>query len=246
MIEQNVNGAVPPTAPSAPAPMAAPAGNDVADRLQTFERQTSEMQRQLAVMLEENKALKDESAQRRIAARDAELRAAEASAKAGDVEALKRAYETRLTEAQTERERLMRFEPAARAWEQHEQAETMRVTERAKVLPPHFAVLLDGVPTLDGKRKVLAAYEAEQAARMALPPPVVVEQPKQPAPFAPPGGAPAGTPPPQLSLETATVEQLQSLRAQDPGAFARLTRRGGDALSRALPDWATRTLKTGP
>lgn len=161
----------------------------------------SDLAARLAKLEAENNKLRDESAQRRIKAKEEGEKAAKALEEQGQFKALAETLKARLAELEP-------LEGDAKQWRSFVQQESQRIDAQKASLPPHWQAALDGAGSLDGKRAVLAAYEAERGTK------------KQPA-APPPGGAapaPAGADFAALASDPAALRQAKQA---DPAGWSR-------------------------
>ena len=121
----------------------------------------------LAKLESENSRLRDEAAQRRLKAKEEAANAQKALEEQGEFKALADSYKMRITELEADAE-------DAKAWRSYRDAESKRIEEMKASLPPHWQAALDATSSLDGRRAILSAYEAERGAKTrtpAAPPP---------------------------------------------------------------------------
>lgn len=131
----------------------------------------------LEALEKENKSLRDESASRRVKAKEAQAAAEKAAEEQGQYKALADSLKQRLGELEP-------LEAQAKAWQAHEKREAERFAKVRETLPTHWQQALDASPSLDGKQAILSAYEAERASASPGKQPA-----KAPAPGNPPGAA---------------------------------------------------------
>lgn len=124
----------------------------------------------------EVKALREESAGRRVKAKEATAAAEKLAEEQGQFKALAESLKSRVAELEP-------LQTDAQQWRDHLARETSRLAKVREGLPVHWQSALDASPSVDGKQAILAAYEAEQAARQ----PAGREAAKPPSSGAPPG-----------------------------------------------------------
>lgn len=125
----------------------------------------------------ENKALRDESAAKRVKAREATLAAEKLAEEQGQHKALAESLKQRIGELEP-------LENDAKAWRAHLERESARLAKVREGLPVHWQQALDASPSLDGKQAILSAYEAERATS-----PTGKQPARAPVPGNPPGAA---------------------------------------------------------
>lgn len=187
----------------------------VEKRLQALEAKIAAKDQELSSLSMKLKETTDEAAKRRISEREAKAKADDAEKAAalasGDHAKVIRDLEAKLIGTTS-------FEEKAKRWDELEASETGRIDGRAAEMPDHFKRLLADARDLSAKRNIVAAFDAELAARTGIKP----EERKRPGEPAPAGGAPGGTPPPiTLDPRTATDAELGALKAKDEEAYYR-------------------------
>lgn len=169
---------------------AAPAASvDIAARLELLEK--------------ENKALRDESASKRVKAREATLAAEKLAEEQGQHKALAESLKQRIGELEP-------LEGDAKAWRAHLERETARLAKVREGLPGHWQQALDASPTLDGKQAILSAYEAERATSTQGKTPA-----KAPMPGNPPGAAST-----DWSQVASDPKALREAKERDPSGWS--------------------------
>lgn len=124
----------------------------------------------------ELKRVKDEAAQKRIAAKQERERAEKLAEEQQNFKVLADSLKARIAELEPQ---LGPLEEQAKRWRAHEERERQRVKAMRESLPPHWQAALDAAGSLEAQQAVLQAIEAESASGKRTPA------------KAPPGGAPA-------------------------------------------------------
>jgi hypothetical protein len=124
----------------------------------------------------ELKRVKDEAAQKRIAAKTERERAEKLAEEQGQFKALADSYKARIAELEPQ---LGPLEEQAKRWRAHEERERQRVKAMRESLPAHWQAALDAAGSLEAQQAILQAVDAESASGKRTPA------------KAPPGGNPA-------------------------------------------------------
>jgi chromosome segregation ATPase len=194
------------TAPTTPTTDAA----GLQAELESFRRKAAELEEKL-------RKTNDENAKRRIAEKEARDRAEAEARQKGEHEKVIKSLEERLAEAEKEIQRRASWEDGHKNWSKYLENESTAIEAKLPSMEPHWQAAIKAAPSLEAKKAILAARDAEVAARAAQKPPVEEKKPANPAPA---GGAPAGTPPPQvLNAGAASPEELRSLKESNPDAY---------------------------
>lgn len=112
------------------------------------------------------RAVTDEAAQRRVAAKQERERAEKLAEEQGQFKALADSYKARIAELEPQ---LGPLQQQAERWRAYEQAETARLKAAREQLPAHWQAAIDAAGSLDGQQAILRAYEAERASGKRTP-----------------------------------------------------------------------------
>jgi hypothetical protein len=178
----------------------------------------------LAALENENKSLRDESAAKRVKARDATLAAEKLAEEQGQHKALAESLKQRIGELEP-------LENDAKAWRAHLERETARLAKVREGLPAHWQAAIDASPTVDGKQAILSAYEAERASSA----PQGKQPAKAPAPGNPPGSA--STDWAQLASDATA---LREAKQRDPTGWDGFVQKATGAGARVLTSFERR------
>lgn len=112
------------------------------------------------------RAVSDEAAQRRIAAKTERERAERLAEEQGQFKALADSYKARIAELEPQ---LGPLQQQAERWRAYEQAEAQRLKAAREQLPAHWQAAIDAAGSLDGQQAILRAFEAERAGNRRTP-----------------------------------------------------------------------------
>ena len=185
----------------------------------------SDISARLEALEKENKALRDESAAKRVKAREATLAAEKAAEEQGQHKALAESLKQRIGELEP-------LEAHAKAWLAHLEREQARLAKVREGLPGHWQTALDASPTLDGKQAILAAYEAEKASAPAG---------KQPA-KAPPLGNPPGGASTDWTAVASDPRALREAKDRDPTGWQQFVQSTTGVGARILTSFERRQM----
>jgi hypothetical protein len=180
----------------------------------------------------ELKRVKDEAAQKRIAAKTERERAEKLAEEQGQFKALADSYKARIAELEPQ---LGPLQEQAQRWRAHEERERARVKTTRESLPPHWQAALDAAGSLEAQQAILQAVDAESAGSKRTPA------------KAPPGGNPAAGSVDFASLDPAA---LKAAKLADPEGWERVKagmRRftGGASTTFAMRQQAQAAAKRG-
>lgn len=175
----------------------------------------AEVLSRLEALEKENKALRDESASKRVKAREAQLAAEKAAEEQGQHKALAESLKQRLAELEP-------LEGDAKAWRAHLEREQERLAKVRETLPQHWQAAFDASTSLEGKQKLLAAYEADRSTSV---------QTKQPAKAPGAGNPPGAASTDWQQLAASDPAALREAKVRDPQGWAAFTQKlmGGGA-----------------
>lgn len=166
----------------------------------------------------ELKRVKDEAAQKRIAAKQERERAEKLAEEQQNFKVLADSLKARIAELEPQ---LGPLEEQAKRWRAHEERERARVKATRETLPQHWQAALDAAGSLEAQQAVLQAIEAESAGGKRTPA------------KAPPGGNPAAG-----AVDFAQVANdpaaLKAAKIADPSGWERFKasmRRGSSAAN---------------
>lgn len=114
----------------------------------------------------ELKRVKDEAAQKRIAAKTERERAEKLAEEQGQFRALADSYKARIAELEPQ---LGPLEEQAKRWRAHEERERARVKAARESLSPHWQAALDAAGSLEAQQAILQAVDAESAGSRRTP-----------------------------------------------------------------------------
>lgn len=164
------------------------------------------------------RAVTDEAAQRRVAAKQERERAEKLAEEQGQFKALADSYKARIAELEPQ---LGPLEEQAKRWRAHEERERQRIKATRESLPPHWQAALDAAGSLEAQQAVLAAIDSERATNKRTPA------------SPPPGGNPAAG-----AVDFAQVANdpaaLRAAKVADPSGWERFKasmRRGSSAAT---------------
>lgn len=112
------------------------------------------------------RAVTDEAAQRRVAAKQERERAEKLAEEQGQYKALADSFKARIAELEPQ---LGPLEEQAKRWRAHEERERQRIKATRESLPPHWQAALDAAGSLEAQQAVLAAIDSERATNKRTP-----------------------------------------------------------------------------
>jgi hypothetical protein len=175
---------------------------------------------ELEKLRKEAASLRDESASRRIKAREESERALKLAEEKGEFDKVAGALRARLAELEP-------LEADAKAWRAHAEQEAKALDARRTSLPVHWQTALDAAGSVDGKRAVLAAHDAERA----------TTAPAAPKHTPQASGAPVGASPDWATIMASSdIEAIRAAKAADPAGWAAMTSRNAAPRSLSTAD----------